>query len=1043
MSRRARNTGQRARRAATPSRRTRSPEGRARPTSTSAGPEPIDAEDVERLQRLAGNRAVADSLAGPAPTTDRSRAQDETVVVQRYSTRSDWRQGLPPLPKTGPSVEAELRKHYPGLLRAVTSSQLAQWQSCFDYGARAAAVDERRAKLQSFYRRNYGSVWTQHPHYLQELDRLERQAPDKPDVTSITIKVSALFSDGLDIEPDWDVQANMDFRAWAKEQIGSDEITIDLSYGAHAKGFARDPLWEAPTHTKGIIGVAELQKHFRDDYLERVPHRKMVKDLKEALDKIEWLRSEMAAEHRFRVQKNREQPLVKFIAESLGYWSTGDLASEPSTAIWNQPKKYVERSQAAYDARQIELLVPLLVQAQERTRGATAVFVQYETHVMKGAGSAIAILSAAKWAGTLAAGALTGGTSLVGSALAAGGYTLVQEGAQQGSEVYHGQRESISPGELAKQAGTAAVLALVGGSLQKKFTDALRIRVPAGVTNPKVRELLASGTAAGLSSTYTTAVQVGLDQVLASPNAPKSAAELGDLIVKNAVTSVLLDAGMRGTNAQIAQEFAALRAGLPRGKLLPEPTPGVKRPAEDGTLRVDAIRRLLVKGGGWTRLRQELESGTGLAHGLSPSERRSAIEQFESHRAYFAIESAELFGGRVIRDAADPSKPIEVHFDGPDGPARSIQAKEYLDKARPGWSRAGVRLVIGTSTPLSKQEMAKQHLHYALGHEVGPMAARFEKIYFQWDSLTPQQRLDAVARIANEPLVAAGYPPLAPKMITSSTAHGQMNPQDWSLDVNRSLLKGSAVEVERFAQLADTAAHEGRHGLQWVRAARLDPSGQAVNQFHPDIRRVLLSGSYKGKSLETLAAGSEAHGDAKRFYDAVFGGRAGHREGVYDQMSDAKTQLESIKTQILDGRKSGSLTRSQEIALIQQFHAENRRLMQAHRDYKALPEEADAWRYGGEVGVSIRASLRKRFEQFARQGDRHSSKMSKEMTKQQMILAGLGGTRVTSGLTGAQLAKFERALDRYFKELDRLEKVHARSRALWDEILASEAAAAR
>ena len=63
-------------------------------------------------------------LSGPS-NGRRSDAAPE-FVIQRYRTQSEWRAGLPALPKKGPDVEAELRKYYPGVLRALSSTQLAQ-----------------------------------------------------------------------------------------------------------------------------------------------------------------------------------------------------------------------------------------------------------------------------------------------------------------------------------------------------------------------------------------------------------------------------------------------------------------------------------------------------------------------------------------------------------------------------------------------------------------------------------------------------------------------------------------------------------------------------------------------------------------------------------------------------------------------------------------------------------------------------------------------------------------------------------------------------
>lgn len=271
-------------------------------------------------------------------------------------------------------------------------------------------------------------------------------------------------------------------------------------------------------------------------------------------------------------------------------------------------------------------------------------------------------------------------------------------------------------------------------------------------------------------------------------------------------------------------------------------------------------------------------------------------------------------------------------------------------------------------------------------------------------------------------------------MIKSGSLNGQANPAEWTLEINASLLQGSAVEVNRFARLADTAAHEGRHGLQIIRAARLDPSGNVKNGLRHDIATLLTTGTYKGKTLEALTPGTEARADAQKFFDSLMGGGAAHRTQVYDRMDDARSKMKDLWTQIETARKSPTSTRSAKVKLMAQLHAEHQRLIQAHRDYKALPEESDAWRYGGEVGVSVSRSLKRRFGKLAEQNDRHSTTMSQALARQQAILSGLGGARVTGGLTGIQLDKFEKTLDKYFAALSRAQKVNAKSRALWEKV---------
>ena len=59
-------------------------------------------------------------------------------------------------------------------------------------------------------------------------------------------------------------------------------------------------------------------------------------------------------------------------------------------------------------------------------------------------------------------------------------------------------------------------------------------------------------------------------------------------------------------------------------------------------------RRLLAESGSWQRLHSELQSGTGLGHGLVPAERRALLDRFNATREQMARDVAGMFQGTVV-----------------------------------------------------------------------------------------------------------------------------------------------------------------------------------------------------------------------------------------------------------------------------------------------------------------------------------------------------------------------------------------------------------
>jgi hypothetical protein len=182
--------------------------------------------------------------------------------------------------------------------------------------------------------------------------------------------------------------------------------------------------------------------------------------------------------------------------------------------------------------------------------------------------------------------------------------------------------------------------------------------------------------------------------------------------------------------------------------------------------------------------------------------------------------------------------------------------------------------------------------------------AAMRNVYANWGAMTPAQRLAAL-----QAAVTAALPPGMPSLTLNPTAlpantAGQMNFQTWNLDVNQNYLNGP-MTAARFADLTNTIYHEGRHGEQWYNMAQ---SQAAQGVTAPNI----ASNMGIPQSVAQAAAAQPAqNGTAQRAmgdstYESVYGSRGAYRNNVLG----------------------------------------NTGTTQGYQQYRALPEEEDAWRQG-------------------------------------------------------------------------------------------------
>ena len=925
------------------------------PTAAQLPGAPLRAAAVPSLQATIGNRAV-------------------TMAVQRQPGPDGQQFTRRNRPTQGADVRAALRSQLPGLLAGLTEEQITHWQAVVDYYAISRHIDREMHELKAGFQSRFPGInlgpqgmWEGFGPYNDAVRALDAQRPKRPSGgDKVTVDPQLLLADDVRAEPQWDVKAENAFRQWALAELAKSPPVFDMYPTYDDEIISRRTSIGSYT-TKGLIRLADLEHQFAAQYAAMVTNRPEWQQLRTAYHETLAAYYDATQTHRERSKINKDNAgwfgidIVRNIIEAVG---EGDQ-DYPSLSQWEQPKALIDRAGPLLDARQFEMAVPVLAMAELATAQAAEKIFAYDHRVETGAGIAVKWLGRVKTVGSVAAGIAAGPLGITGSALVAGGYTFVQEGAQNVSSMAHGQRTDLGLAGLVKQAGVATVMGLLGGALQARFQSAMSARLAqlTGTSGGAVRDIATSSAAAMTSSVYTTAAEAVLASVVGGQELPKNATEFADLIVDKALQAGAMDVALRGPSARAAREYQTWRAGptaavAPGGAPQADPVAANKGP-DPRQLPEDVARRLLRDTGGWDRLSADLRAGTGLGHGLMPAERRALLDRFEASRDLLARDVAAMFQGTVSITDGGAGRTLEVVFAGDTAAEHLTQAQEYLDAKHPGWSadtrvrlHAGAKAVAGDP----KSFAAARALEVATP-EARMVADQLAPLYAHWTGLSAQARLHVIAGVLTRRLRAAGVPDVFPVLGPAGAGEdGRMSPATWELRINPNLLTGHTQTPEQFAFVCGVVMHEGYHALQIFRAARTNPA-LAQSQLDPGVHQAVLDANAGTRPGEQLTAGSLDYAEAVAVRESLWNTGQQARQAAYDRLNLADAALtqalanaQSVRTEARGSPLRNVAAHDLWAAIAERDHA--------HDEYMRLPEEVGAWRTQKTTEAAVKERLR-------------------------------------------------------------------------------------
>jgi hypothetical protein len=981
----------------TPKRRATTPANR-RPGAAAAGGLP--SRSVDRVRGLVdgGSEPTADEVL----EVQRSAGNQAVVsVVQRRTEGQGHGAGAEDQRPAGPNVRAALQAKVPGVLAALSPEQLAQWQGVVDYYAGQAAYQKGYSALQDEFAGTGGGDMDNYDDYIRDrqnvrsydakLRHLRAGLPEHPAET-LSVDTKLLVSDEVMTPPEFDVDAEMAFRKWALDRATSQPAQILLHYQTpldadivDRDNFALAPgLWA----NKGFITTAYLTSMFPGEYKAQVTDRPVIQELRSGLVAIQQAIDQWRFAHETQIAANRDTAwVVRRWSEALGE----GLAELPDIEVWDESQKMTDLGSKLLGSRRFEVAVAAIEKAEAMVNSAAFRVDAYQQRIMGGAQRFVKGAGYVKWAGTVAAGIATGGLGLTGSALAAGGYTILQEGAQQASEMAHGLRSDMGWGSLAKQGATSALMAVVGGALQARFTAAWAPRL-AGFG--AAGERIASMGAAATSSFYTTGADLVLKKLVDGQPFPSSIDDLCDDIIGNAIKNAGMDVALHDLNARAKAEYELWKStgtapaaepatatehqgpaagGQPPGDATPGTVGAKGEPA--GTTREalaasdpramsdGAVHRLLTVGGGFDQLSNELRAGTGLGLGMPAAERQALLDRFQAHREVLARQVASLFDGQTAVIEGSTGQRVEVVFGGPDAPTKLTQAKDYLDTKSPGWEKDTAVELEAPAVPggPARQEglTGQQALEASTNANARAriVAEGMAPIFDEWDAMPVVLRRARFAEVLNEQLVAVGAPEIA--VVGDPSLQGTnalFRHRTWEVHVSEEMLGRPRLTPADFAELCGSLAHERTHAVQFFRGLRTEQlrSGDLARKttVRPDVVEAAQDANEGRRPAEVLTPDSLAYAEARDFFESFAGSGRSRRNAILKSLDRSHLAVEQAlrKLAALKGEPVGSDRRAEAATEVAQARQELRRI---HELYLALPEESAAWRSGIAVEKAV------------------------------------------------------------------------------------------
>jgi len=209
---------------------------------------------------------------------------------------------------------------------------------------------------------------------------------------------------------------------------------------------------------------------------------------------------------------------------------------------------------------------------------------------------------------------------------------------------------------------------------------------------------------------------------------------------------------------------------------------------------------------------------------------------------------------------------------------------------------------------------------------------------------------------------AVGVPETGTVVKDVGTAAGQLDFQAWNIDLGEKSFATTNVIPAIVAGAADIVYHEARHAEQWHRMARIQAgTGKSAKTIATEM--AIPKHVAEDAAADPLSGESKEATEGKAWLESVYGANAAHRNTVLTTLAAQGVELETKSAaarqaqqelQALDQDPQATAeAKAAATTACTTAEAEYETALTAfqatYAQYRALPEEQDAWATGGAV----------------------------------------------------------------------------------------------
>lgn len=232
----------------------------------------------------------------------------------------------------------------------------------------------------------------------------------------------------------------------------------------------------------------------------------------------------------------------------------------------------------------------------------------------------------------------------------------------------------------------------------------------------------------------------------------------------------------------------------------------------------------------------------------------------------------------------------------------------------------------------------------------GEYVKEAKQVQTDWAKLkTADERAKALATAVNKQLTASGVPAANYALADLGDDSGQFDFATWTLSLGKKPFSQPTVTDAEAGDMADTVYHESRHCQQWFMMAQLR-AGQGKSAKDIATELGIPNNIANAAVAKPLKHGSMEALQAKGFYESVYGSGSTHREKVLTGLDKKGEELHKAEEAAMKNPTKENQAKLKKIQA--EYHA-------IYEQYRDLPEEADAWRVGGQITSQYTAGGKK------------------------------------------------------------------------------------